>query len=116
MPSSVFNYPTNPDSRVIVFVTSELAGLRNAPVIYSIQEDGRRLNRITTGQGGADDDGEGRGRGAGAGFGGGMGDLNITRDGRSLFFREGQSAYSVSLPPARAAADLPALADRKSVV
>src|SRR5262245_12658036 len=29
-----------------------------------------------------------------------MGDLNITRDGRSLFFREGQSAYSVSLSPA----------------
>src|SRR5262249_38302842 len=79
MPSSVVNDAITPDSRVIVFVTSELAGLRNAPVIYSIQEDGRRLNRITTGQGGADDDGEGRGRGAGAGFGGGMGDLNITR-------------------------------------
>src|SRR5262249_14861613 len=37
MPSSVFNYAVTSDSRTIVFVTSELAGLRNAPVIYSIQ-------------------------------------------------------------------------------
>src|SRR5262249_6662484 len=100
MPSSVFNYAITPDSRTIVFVTSELAGLRNAPVIYSIQEDGRRLNRITTGQGGGDGEGEGRGRGGGGEFGGGIGERNITRDGRSLFFREGQSVYSVSLSPA----------------
>src|SRR5262245_1987127 len=99
MPSSVFNYTVTPDSRTIVFVTSELAGLRNTPVIYSIQEDGRRLNRVTAGQGGGDNEGGGPGRGGG-GFGGGLGDLNITRDGRSLFFREGQSVYSVSLSPA----------------
>src|SRR5262249_45083288 len=101
MPSSVFNYAVTPDSRAIVFVTSELAGPRSAPVIYSIQEDGRRLTRITTGQGGDDEGGgPGRGRGGFGGFGGGIGDLNITRDGRSLFFREGQSVYSVSLSPA----------------
>jgi tricorn protease len=97
MPSSVFNYAITPDSRTIVFVTSELAGLRNTPVIYSIQEDGRRLNRITAGQGSDGDDGRRPGRGGGGGFGGGIGDLAITRDGRSLFFREGQSVYSVSL-------------------
>jgi len=95
MPSSVFNYAVTPDSRTIVFVTSELAGLRNAPVIYSIQEDGRRLTRVTTGQAAGDEEG-GPGRGGG-GFGGGLGDLNITRDGRTLFFREGRSVYSVSL-------------------
>src|SRR5262249_54644474 len=104
MPSAVFNYAITPDGRTIVFVTSELAGLRNAPVIYSIQEDGRRLTRIKTGQGGGDD-GEGRGRGGFGGFGGfggGIGDLNIARDGRTLFFREGQSVYSISLSPAGA--------------
>ncbi|MBO0858145.1 MAG: PD40 domain-containing protein, partial [Chloracidobacterium sp.] len=100
MPSSVFNYAVTPDSRAVVFVTSELAGLRNAPVIYSIQEDGRRLTRIATGQGGGDNEGGGPGRGGRGGFGGGIADLNITRDGRSLFFREGQSVYSVSLSPA----------------
>src|SRR4029079_10399402 len=62
MPSSVFNYDVTPDSRTIVFVTSELAGLRTAPVIYSIQEDGRRLTRVTAGQGGGDGADEG-GRG-----------------------------------------------------
>ncbi len=96
LPSSVFNYAVTPDSRTIVFVTSELAGFRNVPVIYSIQEDGRRLNRVTTGQGGGDDE-EGRGRGGFGGGGGGIGDLNISRDGRALFFREGRSVYSVSL-------------------
>ncbi len=102
MPSSVFNYAITPDSRTIVFVTSELADLRNTPVVYSIQEDGRRLNRITAGQGsGDDDDGERPGRG---GFGGGIGELTITRDGRSLFFREGQSVYSISLSPGGAGA------------
>jgi tricorn protease len=100
MPSSAFNYAITPDSRTIVFVTTEVASTRNTPVIYSIQEDGRRLTRITAGQGGGDDDGEGRGRGGFGGFGGGFGDLNIARDGRTLFFREGQSVYSVSLSPA----------------
>jgi tricorn protease len=100
MPSAVFNYAITPDSRTIVFVTSELAGLRNAPVIYSIQEDGRRLSRLTTGQGAGGDDEGGRGRGGFGGFGGGIGDLNITRDGRALYFREGQSVYSISLSPA----------------
>src|SRR5262249_4945367 len=93
MPSSVFNYDVTPDSRTVVFVTSELAGLRNAPVIYSIQEDGRRLTRVTTGQGGGDGE-DGGGRGGAGGFGGGIDDLNVARDGRSIFFRDGQSVYS----------------------
>ena len=100
MPSSVFNFAITPDSRTIVFVTSELAGQRNVPVIYSIQEDGRRLARVTTGQGGGGDDEGGPGRGGFGGFGGGISGLNITRDGRSLYFREGQSVYSVSLSAA----------------
>jgi tricorn protease len=104
MPSSVFNYAITPDSRTIVFATSELAGLRNTPVVYSIQEDGRRLSRIIAGQGSGDDDERRPGRGGGGGFGGGIGDLAITRDGRSLFFREGQSVYSVSLSPGGAGA------------
>ncbi len=99
MPFAVFNYAVTPDSRAIVFVTSEPAGLRNVPVIYSIQEDGRRLTRVTAGQSSGDDEG-GRGRGGFGGFGGGISGLNITRDGRSLYFREGQAIYSVSLSAA----------------
>jgi tricorn protease len=65
------------------------------PVIYSIQENGRRLTRVTSGGGpGGDDDG---GPGSFGGFGGGISSLNITRDGRTLYFREGNSIYSVAL-------------------
>src|SRR5262245_25551870 len=96
MPFAVFNYAITPDSRTIVFVTSEPSATRNLPVIYSIQEDGRRLTRVTTGAAQGDDE-EGRGRG---GFGGGLSDLNFSRDGRTLFFREGRSIYSIGLSQA----------------
>ncbi|MEW6125874.1 MAG: S41 family peptidase [Acidobacteriota bacterium] len=95
MPFGAFNYTTSPDSRTIVFVTTEPAGLGSTPVVYSIQDDGRRLTRITAGQ--APGAGDGGGRGGFGGFGGGISGLAITRDGRTLFFREGQSVYSVTL-------------------
>src|SRR6185369_13186462 len=94
MPFPIFNYTIAPDSRTIVFVTSEPAGPANIPVIYSIQDDGRRLTRVTAGQ--PPNEGEG-GPGGGGGFGGGIGDLNVSRDGRTLFFRERDAIYSVPL-------------------
>ncbi|HEY5402173.1 MAG TPA: S41 family peptidase [Pyrinomonadaceae bacterium] len=95
MPFPVSNYTIAPDGRTIVFVTSEPAGTANVGVIYSIQDDGRRLSRITAGQP-PTDDGEGPG---GGGFGGGFSTLNISRDGRTLFFREREGVYSVPLGP-----------------
>ncbi|MBX3279290.1 MAG: PD40 domain-containing protein [Acidobacteria bacterium] len=95
MPFAVSNYAIAPDSRTIVFLTSEPAATRNIPVVYSIQDDGRRLARVTSGSGGGEEGGGGRG-GFG-GFGGGIGDFNFSRDGRTLFFREGRSVYSVSM-------------------
>jgi tricorn protease len=97
MPFPVSNFALAPDSRTIIFVTSEPAGLANIPVIYSIQDDGRRLSRITSGQP-PNDDAEG-GPGGGGGFGGGFSELNISRDGRTLFFREREGVYSVPLGP-----------------
>ncbi|HZM89189.1 MAG TPA: S41 family peptidase [Blastocatellia bacterium] len=101
MPFAVFNYAIAPDNRTVVFVTTEPAGLRNIPVIYSIQEDGRRLTRVTAGEPPAGEGGGGPG--GGGGFGGGINSLNIARDGRTLFFREGSSVYSVSIAPAAGA-------------
>lgn len=95
MPFAVFNYAITPDNRYILFVTTEPAATRTVPVIYSIGEDGRRLTRITAGE--APRDGEGGGGGGFGGFGGGISDLNISRDGRALFFKEGTSIYSISL-------------------
>ena len=101
MPFAVFNYAIAPDNRTLVFVTTEPAGLRNVPVIYSIQEDGRRLTRVTAGEPPAAEGGGGPG--GGGGFGGGINTLNIARDGRTLFFREGSSVFSVSIAPAAGA-------------
>jgi tricorn protease len=96
VPFPVGNYIVAPDSRTIVFVTSEPSTTGATPVIYSIQDDGRRLTRITSG---APPQGEGEGGPGGAGgFGGGLGDLTISRDGRTLFFREREGIYSVALP------------------
>ncbi|HXG91861.1 MAG TPA: S41 family peptidase [Blastocatellia bacterium] len=110
MPFAVFNYAIAPDNRTIVFVTSEPSATRNVPVIYSIQEDGKRLTRITAG-GAPEGDAEGGGFG---GFGGGITSLSITRDGRTLFFKEGSAVYSVSLQPQAAAAPGGASGGRES--
>lgn len=96
MPFPVTSYTITPDSHTIVFVTSEPSGTFNIPVIYSIQEDGRRLARITSGV--PPTAGEGETPNAGFGFFGGIRDLNISRDGRTLFFRESTAVYSVPMP------------------
>src|SRR5262249_45555151 len=95
MPFPVSSYTIAPDSRTIVFVPSEPSSTANTPVIYSIQDDGRRLTRVTSG-GPPAGEGEG-GPGGGGGFGGGISDLNISRDGRTLFFSERNGIYSVGL-------------------
>lgn len=106
MPFAVFDYAIGADNRTIVFVTTEPAGIRNLPVIYSIQEDGRRLTRIIAGEP-PPAEGAGGGRGGFGGFGGGINNLNISRDGRTLFFREGSSVYTISLGPAAGAGPAP---------
>jgi tricorn protease len=95
MPFPIPNFTIAPDSRTIVFVTTEPAGTASVPVIYSIQDDGRRLSRIMSGQ--PPTDGVDGGPGGGGGFGGGVSDLTISRDGRTLFFRERDGIYSVPL-------------------
>ncbi|MEK6280039.1 MAG: S41 family peptidase [Acidobacteriota bacterium] len=101
MPFPVSNYTVAPDSRTIVFVTTEPAGPASVPVIYSIQDDGKRLTRLSSGLPPSED---GDGPGGGGGFGGGIAELNVARDGRTLFFRERDGVYSISLPAGGAAA------------
>src|SRR5438105_4710143 len=93
MPFPISNFTIAPDSRTIVFVTSEPSATAPTPVVYSIQEDGKRLTRITAG-GPPQAEGEG---GGGSGFGGGISDLSISRDGRTLFFKERDGIYSVPI-------------------
>ncbi len=94
MPFPISTFTIAPDSRTIVFVTTEPGATFVTPVIYSIQEDGKRLTRVAAGGPPA---GEGEGGPGGGGFGGGISDLNISRDGRALFFSERNAIYSVPL-------------------
>jgi len=96
MPFPVSNYTVAPDSRTIIFVTTEPAGPASVPVIYSIQDDGKRLTRILSGMPPSEEGGQGGGGGFG---GGGISELNISRDGRTLFFAEREAIYSVAVPP-----------------
>lgn len=116
MPFPVSTYTVAPDSRTIVFVTTEPAGTASVPVIYSIQDDGKRLTRILSGQPPSEEGGQGGGAGFG---GGGISELNISRDGRTLFFSERDGVYSVALPltpaPGSAAAAAAAAAPRGEV-
>ncbi len=94
MPFPISAFTVAPDSRTLVFVTTEPSATANIPVVYSIQQDGKRLTRITSGMPPSEDGAQG-----GGGFGGGISELNISRDGRSLFFRERDGVYSIPLPP-----------------
>jgi tricorn protease len=95
MPFPVTDYTISPDGRTLVFATFELAGPANVPVIYSIQDDGKRLTRVTAGSvPSAGVEGQG-----GGGFGAQVSNLNVSRDGRTLFFQEGDFVYSAALPP-----------------
>ncbi|HEV2880473.1 MAG TPA: S41 family peptidase [Pyrinomonadaceae bacterium] len=98
MPFAITGYNISPDSKTVVFVTSELAGAVNVPVIYSIQEDGKRLTRLTSGTP-PTDGAPTPPPGGGGGGGGGVSNLNVSRDNRTLFFQEGSFVYSVPMPP-----------------
>jgi tricorn protease len=97
MPSGVQGYVAGTDSRTLIFVTSEGAGLRQTPVIYSTGDDGRRQVRIAAAGGEGGGGGRGGRGGGGGGGGGGIRALNLTKDGRTLFYEEGGSVYSTAI-------------------
>ncbi len=105
---SVFSYVPSGDGRTLIFAGSEggAAGMGGpggrgggggggTPSIYSIQDNGKRMTRIATGTPRpTGDDEDNRPRGMRGGFRGGMSNLRLTKDGRTLFFQEGESVYS----------------------
>src|SRR5437588_9816163 len=50
MPFPISNFTIAPDSRTIIFVTSEPSATAPTPVVYSIPDDGRRMTHITAGR------------------------------------------------------------------
>ncbi len=117
MASGVRNYIPAHDGKSLIFVASEGAsttggggrgpgagagGGGGTPSIYTIQDDGKRMNRLLSGSAApeAETAGPPRGRRGGMGFGGGISGLALTKDGRTLFFEEagGVSSTTVNLP------------------
>jgi tricorn protease len=105
---SVLSFIPAGDGRTLFFVGAEagagaVGGPGNfagrgggaAPSIYTIQDNGKRMTRIASGTprpAPAEDDD--RPRGFRGGFRGGISHLRLTRDGRTIFFQEGESVWS----------------------
>ncbi|HEY7315827.1 MAG TPA: S41 family peptidase [Gemmataceae bacterium] len=83
-----------PDSKSLVFVTSGVEGGRSVQSIWSVALEGRQPPRRLTQSGrGSEDEETPRGR---RGFGG-LGSLQFAKDGRTLFYRQGNNIYALSL-------------------
>ena len=111
---AVRTYLPAADGKTIIFVASEggggLGGGRGpgggggggggGASIYTIQDDGKRMTRITTATPAATpaEGDEPTPRGFRGGFGGGIAGLNLSRDGRTLYFQEARGVYSVNVP------------------
>jgi tricorn protease len=83
----------SPDSRTLVFSTSGTEGGRSVQSLWSMGLDGERLTRVT--QAGQPAEGDESPRGFGR-FGG-FSSLHFAKDGRSLFYRQGNGIYTVSV-------------------
>jgi tricorn protease len=83
-----------PDSRSYVFVATGEEDGRNVASIYTIQATGDQMRRLTQSQPPAEGEG---GPPGGGGFGGGIGSLQFSKDGRTLFFSEGNRINSIGI-------------------
>jgi tricorn protease len=80
-----------PDSKSYAFVAQTEADGRNVTVLYAIQENGDQMKRLTQSEP-PDPEAEGA---PGGGPGGGIGSLQYSKDGKTLFFSEGRGLWSV---------------------
>ncbi len=99
LPGSVGNVVPSPDSRTYAFVAAgggdaAGTGAGGGPALYTINEDGTRLTVVAQSSAGG-----GRG-GRGGGGGGGFGDLQWTKDSRSIYFLQGTGIFSIAIAPA----------------
>ena len=97
---TVSNYLPAHDSKTLIFVASEGAGPTGGSAsLYSIGDDGKKMARIASGTPAPADSADGPpGRGGRGGFGGGrMSNLSIPRDGRTVYFQEGNGIFSVPM-------------------
>lgn len=97
MGGSVMTVVPSPDSRSYAFVASggeEGSEGLGRPALYTIAEGGTNLSLVTQGAPPEPSEETPRGRG---GFGGGFGDLQWSKDSRSLYYQQGGGLYAVSV-------------------
>jgi tricorn protease len=82
-----------PDSKSIAFSTMGTEGGRSVQSLWTMQLDGERLTRVAqSAQRGEEDGPPGP-----PGMQGGFSSLQFAKDGRSIFFRQGNGIYAVTL-------------------
>ena len=85
-----------PDGRTVVFATSGVEGGRNVQSLWSLAvEGGKPAARIAQSAPAMDEDDGPRGRGFGGG--GGFNSLQFSRDGRTLYYKQGNSIYALPM-------------------
>lgn len=82
----------SPDSKTYAFVTMGNMDGRPTQSIYTIQEDGDKLTKIT--QSGPSGEEEG---GGGLGGFGGISSLQFSKEGHTLFYRQARGIYSIGI-------------------
>ena len=91
---SVGAMAVTPDGKTLVFVTSGVEGGRRVQSIWSVSLEGSRTPRRLSQSGSSSGE---EGQRAFRGRFGGLGSLQIAKDGRTLFYRQGGSIYALSL-------------------
>lgn len=93
---SVVTFTPARDGRTLVLAAT--SGTGSGISIYSCTDDGRNLRTLATTAPSTSSEGdEDTPRGRGGFFRGGVSNLRITRDGRSLFYQQGNGVYTLTL-------------------
>jgi tricorn protease len=109
---AVGSMAVTPDGKTLIFVTTGVEGGRSVQSIWSVSlESAQPARRLTQAGRSSDDEGPPSFRGRFAG----LGSLQIAKDGRTLFYRQGGGIYALSLggavrgdaPPATTASSAP---------
>jgi tricorn protease len=90
---AVSSVAPSPDSRTYAFTAFGEQDGRFSGGLYTVGDDGQRVTRVAQAAPAGDEDGP-RGRG---GFGGGLSSPQWSRDGRSIYYLDGRSLYSVAV-------------------
>jgi tricorn protease len=89
---NIFSVVVSPDSKTYAFIAMNATDGRPGQAIYTVQDDGERLTKITSAA--PSEEGEG---GGGRFGGGGISSLQFSKDGRSIFYRQARGIYSIGI-------------------